>query len=108
MLGLVPAFAGFFGLGLDVRHVTLSAGQLGAATAALGWGIVHQSAFWWAVATLPLLGILNVSVSFYLAFRLALRAHNVSGVDRSRIYAAMRSRLFKAPLSFFAPERQAA
>ncbi|WP_348713431.1 site-specific recombinase, partial [Acidovorax soli] len=108
MLGLVPAFAGFFGLGLDVRHVTLSSGQLGAATAALGWDIFHQSAFWWAVATLPLLGALNVSVSFYLAFRLALRAHNVSGVDRSRIYAAMRRRLRKAPLSFFAPERRAA
>ena len=108
MLGLVPAFAGFFGLGLDVRHVTLSSGQLGAATAALGWDIVQQSAFWWAVATIPLLGALNVSVSFYLAFRLALRAHNVSGVDRSRIYAAMRHRLFKAPLSFFVPERRAA
>jgi site-specific recombinase len=108
MLGLVPAFAGFFGLGLDVRHVTLSSGQLGAATAALGWDVIHQSAFWWAVATIPLLGALNVGVSFYMAFRLALRAHNVSGVDRSRIYAAMRHRLLKAPLSFFVPERQAA
>jgi site-specific recombinase len=29
-LGLVPAFAAFFGLGLDVRHVTLPAGQFGA------------------------------------------------------------------------------
>jgi site-specific recombinase len=74
----------------------------------LGWDIVHQSAFWWAVATIPLIAALNVGVSFYLAFRLALRAHNVSGVDRSRIYAAMRSRLFKAPLTFFVPERQAA
>ena len=35
MLGLAPAIAGFFGLGL-VRHVTLSSGQLGAATASLG------------------------------------------------------------------------
>jgi len=81
---------------------------LGAATAALGWDVIHQSAFWWAVATIPLLGALNVGVSFYMAFRLALRAHNVSGVDRSRIYAAMRHRLLKAPLSFFVPERQAA
>mgnify|MGYP002663512461 CR=1 FL=1 len=57
---------------------------------------------------MPLLGALNVTVSFYLAFSLALRAQNVSGVDRSRIYAAIRARLRKAPLSFFLPSRQAA
>lgn len=106
MLGLVPAFASFFGLGLDVRHVTLSSGQLGAASAALGLDILRLPAFWWAAATLPLLGALNVAVSFYLAFRLALRARNVSGVDRSRIYTAIRARLRTAPLSFFMPERR--
>jgi len=106
MLGLVPVFAAFFGLGLDVRHVTLSTGQLGAAVTALGWGSLHQPAFWWAASTIPLLGALNVSVSFYLAFRLALRAHNVSGVERAHIYRALRARLRKAPLSFFIPVRR--
>jgi len=106
MLGLVPVFAAFFGLGLDVRHVTLSTGQLGAAVTALGWSSLHQPAFWWAASTIPLLGALNVSVSFYLAFRLALRAHNVSGVERAHIYRALRARLRKAPLSFFIPVRR--
>ena len=103
MLGLVPAFAAFFGLGLEVRHVTLSAGQIGAAMAALGWQVLHSDMFWWAVALLPVNGALNVTVSFYLAFRVAMRAHNVSGVDRSRIYSAIRRRLRTAPLSFFRP-----
>ncbi len=103
MLGLVPAFAAFFGLGLEVRHVTLSAGQIGAASATLGWELLHSHMFWWAVALLPVNGALNVTVSFYLAFRVALRAHNVSGVDRSRIYSAIRRRLRTAPLSFFRP-----
>ena len=103
MLGLVPAFAAFFGLGLEVRHVTLSAGQIGAAMAALGWQVLHSNIFWWAVALLPVNGALNVTVSFYLAFRVAMRAHNVSGVDRSRIYSAIRRRLRTAPLSFFRP-----
>uniref|UniRef100_UPI0028AD1D17 site-specific recombinase n=1 Tax=Pulveribacter sp. TaxID=2678893 RepID=UPI0028AD1D17 len=107
MLGLAPAFAGFFGLGLEVRHVTLSAGQAGAAAASLGWQAVHEPLFWWAVAMIPFNGALNVLVSFYLAFRVALRAHNVSGVDRSRIYRALRSRLVRAPLSFFLPSRSA-
>ncbi|AVP56482.1 site-specific recombinase [Pulveribacter suum] len=107
MLGLTPAFAGFFGLGLEVRHVTLSAGQAGAAAASLGWQAVHEPLFWWAMAMIPFNGALNVLVSFYLAFRVALRAHNVSGVDRSRIYRALRVRLARAPLSFFLPSRSA-
>lgn len=103
MLGLVPAFVGFFGLGLEVRHITLSAGQIGVASTTIGLEVLHSSAFWWAIAMLPFNGALNVIVSFLLAFRLALRAHNVSGVDRSRIYRAIRARLRNAPLSFFRP-----
>jgi site-specific recombinase len=103
MLGLVPAFAGFFGLGLEVRHVTLSTGQIGVAVATLGREALHTHIFWWAVAMLPFNAALNVGVSFYLAFRVALRAHNVSGVDRARIYAAIRRRMWRSPLSFFWP-----
>ncbi len=73
MLGLIPAFGAFFGLGLEVRHVTLSAGQLAAACAAMGWDVVRESAFWWCVAAIPLIGAANLVVSFYLAFQLALR-----------------------------------
>ena len=83
MLGLLPAVIDFLGPGLDVRHVTLSAGQLGAACASLGWDVLHSPALWWAVASIPVIGALNVGVSFYLAFRVALKAHSVSGLGRS-------------------------
>ena len=106
MLGLTPAFAAFFGLGLDVRHVTLSTGQIGVASATLGMDVLHQPAFWWAVAMVPFNGALNVLVSFYLAFRLALRAHNVGSVDRARIYRALLARWRSAPLGFFLPPRR--
>ena len=105
MLGLVPAFAAFFGLALDVRHVTLSTGQLAAAGVTLGLNVLMHPSFWWCVAALAVTGSLNVGVSFLLAFRLALRAHNVTGVNRSRIYGAIRARLRRAPLSFFSPPR---
>ena len=106
MLGLVPPILGFLGLALDVRHVTLATGQLGAACASLGWEIVKLPALWWAVASIPLIGMLNVGVSFYFAFRVALRAHNVSGVGRTRIQRAIFSRLRHAPMSFFWPARE--
>ncbi|MBA3059949.1 MAG: site-specific recombinase [Gammaproteobacteria bacterium] len=107
MLGLVPAFASFFGLGLDVRHVTLSAGQLAAAGATLGWDVLRQPALWWCVAAIPVIGALNLGVSFYMALRLAMRAHNVTGVDRARVRYTIWHRWRQAPLSFFWPARDA-
>ena len=105
IMGLTPAVMGFFAIPLDVRHVTLSTGQLGAACAALGWDVVHTPELWWAVAAIPLIGLLNVGVSFLFAFRVALRAHDVSAFSRTRIYRAIGRRLRQAPLSFVLPTR---
>ena len=103
MLGLIPPITGFFGLELEARHVTLSAGQLAAAGAALGLDAFRQPLIWWCIASIPLIGALNLSVSFYCAFRLALQAHNVSGIDRARISRAIWARWRSAPGSFFVP-----
>jgi site-specific recombinase len=105
IMGLTPAIMGFFAIPLDVRHVTLSAGQLGAASATLGWDVVHSPELWWAAAAIPLIGLLNVGVSFLFAFRVALRAHDVSAFSRTRIYRAIGRRLRQAPLSFVLPTR---
>ena len=100
---MVPAFAGFFGLGLELRHVTLSSGQLAAASASIGWDVVRDSAFWWCVAAIPVIGALNLGVSFYCAFRLALLSHNIGRIDRARIRAAILGRLRHKPLEFVWP-----
>ena len=105
MLGLVPAFAHFFGLGLDIRHVTLAAGQLAAAAAAVGPEVLSRPDFWWAVAGVAVIGPVNLLVSFYLAFRLALKAQGVGEVNRGLIQMALRRRLRSHPLSFFLPPR---
>jgi site-specific recombinase len=105
MLGLVPAFAHFFGLGLDIRHVTLAAGQLAAAAAAVGPEVLNRPDFWWAVAGVAVIGPVNLLVSFYLAFRLALKAQGVGEVNRGLIQMALRRRLRSHPLSFFLPPR---
>ena len=103
MLGLIPAFTGFFGIELELRHVTLSTGQLAAAGASLGLDAFRHAALWWSMASIPLIGALNLGVSFYFAFRLALQAHNVSKLDRARIRAAIWARWRSHPLSFFIP-----
>jgi site-specific recombinase len=105
MLGIVPAVALFFGLPIEVRHVTLSTGQLAASVGALGVGVLQTPPFWWCLAATLLTGLLNLSVSFFLAFKVALRSRGIRLNDRSRIYRAIRQRLRHKPLSFILPPR---
>ena len=106
MLGLVPPILAFLGPPVEVRHVTLASGQLAAAVGALGPGIVLSAPFWWCVAGIAATGALNLGVSFYLAFRVALRSRGIRFADESRIHRAIRRRLLHAPMSFLLPPRE--
>ena len=105
MLGLVPVLAAFFALPLDVRHVTLGTGQLAAAAGAIGWPVLQMPVFWWCVAGIGVTAVLNLGVSFALAFRVALRSRGIQLKERRRIGAALRARLRRAPLSFLLPPK---
>ena len=105
MLGLVPSVGVFFGLGLEVRHVTLSTGQLAAAVGALGVGVMATWAFWSCVLCIAGIGVLNVGVSFFCAFKVAMRSRGIRLADRRRVYAAIRARLRRAPMSFLVPPK---
>jgi site-specific recombinase len=106
MLGLVPALAAFVGLPLEVRHVTLATGQLAAALGALGPGMLLNDAFWWCVLGIVAIGVLNLSVSFGLAFSVALRSRGLRVRQRQRIGQALRRRFRQAPSSFFWPPKE--
>jgi site-specific recombinase len=111
LLGIVPVLLQFFGLGIEVRHVTLSMGQIAAAVGAIGWPIVGQPELWkavlWCLAAVPLIGALNLGVAFFLAFKLAMRSRGIRVADRSRLYAALRRRLRTRFFSFLLPPRVA-
>jgi len=111
MLGIVPVLLQFFGLGIQVRHVTLSTGQIAAAVGAIGWPLLGKPELWWpvlwCVAAIPLTGALNLGVSFFLAFKLAMRSRGIRVADRSRLYAALRRRLRTRFFSFLLPPRVA-
>ena len=105
MLGVVPVVASFLALPLDIRHVTLSSGQVAAAIGALGWESMHNPQVWWCLAALPLTGMLNVGVSFAMAMRVAVRSSGVRLGDRARLWQAIRRRMWRQPLSFLLPPR---
>lgn len=108
MLGLVPPILGFFGIPFEVRHVTLVAGQIAAAMHQIGTDVWHSPALWWAAGGIAITGLVNVAVSFILAFRLALTAQNIGQLDRRRLYAALARRALRQPMSFVLPPRASA
>jgi len=111
LLGIVPVLLQFFGLGIQVRHVTLSTGQIAAAVGAFGWPLLGRPELWgpilWCLAAVPLTAALNLGVSFFLAFKLAMRSRGIRVADRSRIYSALRRRLRTRFASFLVPPRTA-
>jgi site-specific recombinase len=88
-----PTFLGFLGIGMEIRHITLSAGQFAAAATALGWKTFMMSGFWLGIFGVLLIGAFNVLISFSLAFNMALRSRDLPTLDRRRLYVAVRRRI---------------
>ncbi|MES2890202.1 MAG: recombinase, partial [Pseudomonadota bacterium] len=105
LLGLVPVLANFVGLPLDVRHVTLATGQVVAAAGTEGWAVLRQPDFWGCVAAIPVIGACNLGVSFWLAFRLALRARKIRVSDRRRVRRAVWRSLLIDPWRWLVPSK---
>ena len=103
LLGIVPEIMIFFGVPLDVRHVTLSTGQVTAAYASLGLQHMHLYTTLWTVIGILGIGAINIGVSFSLALTVAIRARNVRGPELTRFYEALANRLVRSPLSFLWP-----
>ena len=108
LLGMAPVLAKFFGLPLDVRHITLSTGSLtlslsSIGVAAVGWGAVISAA-----CGIVIIGLLNFGVSFALALVVALRARDVPRGERRMLPGAVLRRFVRRPLQFFYPPREAA
>jgi len=106
LLGMTPVMGKFFGLPLDVRHVTLSTGALTLAVASLGPATAFTSELAFAAAGIAVIGLMNFGVSFVLALAVALRAREVERSDRLRLLWSVFWTFLKSPLQFFFPPRQ--
>jgi len=101
LLGMTPKIFGFFGIPLEVRHVTLSTGVVTYASSTLGLEVFSRPEFWMALSGIIMIGIMNLSVSFYLALLVALKARRIRAPVREVIYADLMTRFRKRPASFF-------
>ncbi len=106
-LGMTPVLARFFGLPVDVRHVTLSSGALTLAISSVGTEMVGWTPIIWACVGIAVIGLLNFGVSFLLALVIALRARDVPASARTTLVGAVLRRFIRRPLSFFYPPKDA-
>jgi site-specific recombinase len=107
LLGMVPVVARFFGIPLEIPHVTLSTGLLALSAYAYGSGIVLLPAFWLAVAGIFAIGFMNLTVSFSLALWVAIKSTGVGKVSQARVRRAVLAHLVAAPRDFLLPPRAA-
>jgi site-specific recombinase len=106
MLGMTPVVGHFFGLPLDVRHVTLSTGTLALGVTSRGFEVLGGGVLLWAALGIAVTFVLNLGVSFSLALRLALRAQDVSPQDHLAILRTLWRRFLASPAEFFFPLKQ--
>ncbi|MDP1923275.1 MAG: hypothetical protein Q8K57_00675 [Thiobacillus sp.] len=95
-LGLTSAFGHLSGLPLDIRHIAFSAANLGYAWQALDWHLPLPIVLV-SIAGVFLIGMVNLTVSFSLAFYLALRATRTSAQGSGKLLWRGLSAILKAP-----------
>jgi site-specific recombinase len=105
LLGMTPEVARFFGIPLDVRHVTLNTGMLALAAAPAGLGAFRHGWLYYAVAGIAVTFVLNLSVSFAIASIVALRAYNVPRREQLQILDYILRQFFRSPRDFIFPRQ---
>jgi site-specific recombinase len=104
LLGFTPEIGRFFGIPLDVRHVTLSTGTLALAVASFGTQSLGRAWFYFAVEGIAVIFVLNLGVSFMIAAYVALRAYDVRHAEQWRLLRFLVADAIKSPLRFVWPE----
>lgn len=103
MMGFAPEIGKIFGLPVDVRHVTLTAGQMTFAFRALPAEEITTSLIVASVLGLFSIGLMNFVVSTACALFVAVRARRVRRTWFFRILRDVRTEFFRRPLPFLFP-----
>ncbi|MDR6464807.1 recombinase [Chryseobacterium sediminis] len=101
-LGATAPVGMFFGLDLDIRHITFAAGNFALGLYGKDFS-VDSYTFWMSFVTVFLIGFFNFLVSFSLSMFLAFRSRKMNFGQVSEIYKEIFRYFMKHPLKFFIP-----
>lgn len=103
-LGATAPIGLFFGLDLDIRHITFAAGNFALGLYGKDFN-VDSYTFWIALLTVFIIGFFNFLVSFSLSMFLAFRSRKLNFGEVGEIYREIFRYFLKNPLKFFIPLR---
>jgi site-specific recombinase len=106
LLGFVPALGQFFGIPLDVRHVTLSTGTLVLAAASFGREWLYRGWFIHTLLGIAVTFVLNLGVSFSIAASVALKAYGVSKQEQLLLLRYTAVSFLRSPRRFLIPSSE--
>ncbi|WP_027376423.1 recombinase [Kaistella palustris] len=101
-LGVTGPIGLFFGLDLDIRHITFAAGNVALGFYGSGF-MIDSYTFWISIITVFIIGFFNFAVSFGLSMFLAFRSRKVNFGEVREIYREIIRYFLKNPLRFFLP-----
>jgi len=106
MLGMWPLIGTILGMPFDIRHITISAGNV--AIAVYGLGIQNINPYYLLAVFLGVLGIgfFNFLVSFSLAFIVAAKSRGVRLKNYPEFIGILWRYFYKKPLDFIRPRNQ--
>lgn len=103
-LGATAPVGLFFGLDLDIRHITFAAGNFAIGLYGKDFS-VDSYTFWISFITVFLIGFFNFLVSFGLSMFLAFRSRKLNFGQVSEIYREIFRYFLSHPFKFFFPLR---
>ncbi len=103
-LGSTYSIGIFFGLDLDIRHITFASGNLALGIFGADFNITNHMLFW-SITGIGIIGLVNFLVSFSLSLGVALRSRNIPFTELRLIAISVWIYFRKRPLEFFFPPK---
>ena len=103
LFGFVPDLGKFFGIPIDIRHVTLTTGTLALAAASFGKDWFYRGWFIYTAVGVAFTFALNLGVSFSIAATVAMKAYGVPRHDQLELIRHVAASFLRSPGSFIIP-----
>lgn len=103
-LGSTASIGAFFGLDLDIRHITFASGNFAIGLFGSNYQVDYAILIW-SILGIFLIGLVNFLVSFSLSLFIAIKSREIPYYEVRYMSVAIWEKFKKDPLAFFVPKK---